>query len=135
MPARKVGKTWIPFVVVNVLVTFFGLSYIFFPMGTVVQDGDHTTGILAVPRVVWGMYVVVSALALAFISVTAYRSGERWAWFVLLYQFVFLGVVAAVEPDYVVPGVFALVLALMLWRSRRQRLDQVGDFASTASTT
>jgi len=125
MPPRKVGKTWIPFVVVNLLVTFFGLSYIFFPMGSVVQDGNHTTGILEVPRVIWGGYVVLSALAIILISVTAYRQGQRWAWYALLYQFLFLGIVAAVEPDYVVPSLFALVLAATLWRSRLRPQSRV----------
>jgi hypothetical protein len=87
----------------------------------VVQDGNHTTGILTVPRVTWGAYVVLSALGLAFTAVTAYRRGHTWAWYALLYEFLFLGIVAAVEPDYVVPSLFAVILAPMQWRSRLRR--------------
>lgn len=47
---------WIVFVVINSSVTFFGLSYIFFPMGTVEAEGNKTAGILEVPREVWGTY-------------------------------------------------------------------------------
>lgn len=112
------GKGWIAFVVVNCLVTFFGLSYLFFPMGSVVADGNKTTGVVDAPREIWGSYVVLSALLLLVIAVTGYRRGRRWAWYALLYQFLFLLVVAAVEPDPVVPTIFGLILGTVLWRSR-----------------
>lgn len=118
MAARSGGKGWIAFVLVNAIVTFFGLSYIFFPMGSVVADGNKTTGVLDVPREVWGTYVVVSAFAMLVVAVTGYRQGKAWAWYALLYQFVFFAVVVVVEPDPVTPVVFAVILGVVLWRSR-----------------
>lgn len=120
MPNYLPGRGWIAFVVVNALIIFFGLSYIAFPMGTVVQDGNHTTGILEVPREMWGTYVVISALVLLTITVAAYRVGRPWAWSALLYEFLFLLTVAAIEPDPVVPTIFMVVLGVVLWRARRK---------------
>ncbi len=48
------GRGWIAFAAVNGLIVFFGLSYIFIPMGTVVADGNKTTGVLEVPREIAG---------------------------------------------------------------------------------
>lgn len=126
MAARTGGKGWIAFTVINSLVTFFGLSYIFFPMGTVVADGNKTTGVVDVPREIWGTYVVLSALVLLVIAVTGYRQGRRWAWYALLYEFVFFLIVAAVEPDPVVPTIFGIILAVVLWRSRARFFDSPG---------
>ena len=114
----RAGRGWIAFVVVNLLVAFFGLSYIFFPMGTVVADGNQTTGLLHVPRELWGSYVVLSALAMLTVAAGPYRHGLRRAWYALLYQFVFFVAVAAIEPDPVVPTVLGIVLAVVLARSR-----------------
>lgn len=120
MPNYLPGRAWIAIAAINALITFFGLSYIYFPMGTVVQDGNHTTGILEVPREMWGSYVVVSAVAMLVIAVTFYRAGRPWAWTALLYEFLFLLAVAAIEPDPVVPTIFALILGVVLWRARRR---------------
>ncbi|MGZ6799737.1 MAG: hypothetical protein ACXVGR_07865 [Mycobacteriaceae bacterium] len=120
MPNYLPGRGWIAIVAINALITFFGLSYIFFPMGTVVQDGNHTTGMLEVPRELWGSYVVVSAVAMLVIAVTSYRVGRPWAWAALLYEFLFLLAVASIEPDPVVPTIFAIILSIVLWRARRR---------------
>jgi len=48
------------------------------------------------------------------IAVTGYRQGRRWAWYALLYEFVFFLIVAAVEPDPVVPTIFEIILAVVL---------------------
>jgi hypothetical protein len=114
------GRGWIAIVAINALITFFGLSYIFFPMGTVVEDGNHTTGILDVPREVWGSYVVISAVAMLAIAATSYRLERPWARTALLYEFLFLLTVAAIEPDPVVPTIFAIILGIVLWRARRR---------------
>ena len=120
MPNYLPGRGWVAIVAINALITFFGLSYIFFPMGTVVQDGNHTTGILEVPRELWGSYVVVSAVTMLMVAATPYRLGRPWAWTALLYEFLFLVAVAAIEPDPVVPTVFAIILCIVLWRARRR---------------
>jgi uncharacterized membrane protein YidH (DUF202 family) len=112
------GRGWIAFGVVNCLIIFFGLSYVFFPMGTVEADGNHTTGVLEVPREIWGSYVVVSGLAMLALALYAFRTRRRRARNALAYEFLFLAVVAAVEPDLVVPTVFAVVLGFFLYRAR-----------------
>ncbi len=115
---RPARRRWIPFVVVNALVTFFGATYVWFPMGTVEQEGNQTAGVLKIAREVWGSYVMLSALVMLVIAVTAYRAGARWAWWALWYEIAFFAAVAAIEPDPVVPTVFSLVLGHALWRSR-----------------
>ncbi len=133
MPApTRAGKGWIAFVVINVLIVFFGLSYMFFPMGTVVEDGNRTTGILQVPREVWGAFLVVSAVAMLVVTLGPYRQGRQWAWYTLLYEFAFLLAVAAIEPDPVVPTIFGVILAVVLWRSRRRFLTGAPDEAALA---
>ena len=117
-PAARGGRGWIAFAVINCLMVFFGLSYVFFPMGTVVADGNKTTGVLEVPREIWGSFVVVSALAMLALSLYAFRTRRRAARNGLAYEFVFLLAVAAIEPDPVVPTLFALVLGFFLYRAR-----------------
>jgi hypothetical protein len=117
-PRARGGRGWIAFAVVNGLVVFFGLSYVFFPMGTVVADGGRTTGVLEVPREIWGSFVVVSALAMLALALFAFRTRRRGARNGLAYQFVFLLAVAAIEPDPVVPSIFAVVLGFFLYRAR-----------------
>lgn len=112
------GRGWIAFAVVNGLIVFFGLSYVFFPMGTVVADGNKTTGVLEVPRELWGSFVVVSAVAMLAMALYAFRTRRRWARNALAYEFVFLFAVAAIEPDPVVPTLFVLVLGFFLYRAR-----------------
>lgn len=119
-PARRL---WIPFVVINLLIIFFGASYVWFPMGTVEADGNQTVGLLHIGREVWGSYVMMSALAMLVITLTAYRNGARWAWWALCYEFAFLVAVAAIEPDPVVPTVFGLILGYSLWRIRPLATD------------
>lgn len=112
------GRGWIAFAVVNGLIVFFGLSYVFFPMGTVVADGNKTTGVLEIPREIWGSFVVLSAVAMLALAVHAFRTRSRAARNGLAYQFLFLLAVAAIEPDPVVPTIFALVLGFFLYRAR-----------------
>lgn len=126
------GKGWVAFVVIDSLVTFFGLSYIFFPMGSVVEDGNKTTGVLEVPREAWGSYVVLSAVVLLVVALTGYRRGRPWAFRAMAYQFVFLVVVAAVEPDPVVPTIFAVVLAATMWWGRQHFAERSGQDVLTA---
>ncbi len=116
----RAGKGWIAFLIINTLIIFFGLSYIFFPMGTVVEEGNQTTGLLHVPRELWGSYLVVSAVVMLAVAVGPYRQARTWAWYALLYEFAFLLAVAVIEPDPVVPTIFGLILAVVLWRSRRR---------------
>ena len=117
-PARR---RWVPFVVINCLIIFFGLSYVFFPMGTVEADGNQTTGLLEVPREVGGSYLIASAAAMLAVAVTAYRAGRAWAWYALCCQLVLFVAVAAIEPDVVVPTFFGLILGWALWRTRSLR--------------
>lgn len=132
--ATRTSKGWIAYVVINSLVTFFGLSYIFFPGEDVVKAGYRTEGVLALPAAVWGGYVVVSALAVLAVAVTGLRRGERWALRAVLYEFAFLAAVVVIEPDPVVPTVFAVILAVALWRSARaaRRPATSGELASPA---
>jgi hypothetical protein len=115
---RRGGRGWIAFAVVNALMVFFGLSYIFFPMGTVHADGDKTTGILQVPRETWGSFVLLSALTMLAVALYAFQTRRRRARNALGYEFFFLVVVAAVDPDPVVPTLFAIVLGFFLYRAR-----------------
>ncbi len=112
------GRGWIAFAIVNGLIVFFGLSYVFFPMGTVVADGNKTTGVLEIPREIWGSFVVLSAVAMLALALYAFRTRGRAARNGLAYQFLFLLAVAAIEPDPVVPTIFTLVLGFFLYRAR-----------------
>lgn len=115
------SKAWIPFVIINALVTFFGLSYLFFPGDDVVKAGNVTEGVLAVPREIWGTFAVASAVAMICVAVVGLPLRRRWARVTLLYQFVFFAAVAAIEPDPVFPTIFSVILALTLWLSRPGR--------------
>ncbi len=112
------GRGWIAFAVVNALITFFGASYAFFPMGTVEADGGTTTGVLEVPREIWGAYLIASALSMLAVALYAWRARSRWARNALAYEFLFLAAVAAIEPDPVVPTIFMAVLGFFLYRAR-----------------
>ena len=114
---------WTAFVFINALIIFFGLSYIFFPMGTVVQDGNQTTGIVHVPRELWGSFVVTVAVTMLVVAVVGLRQGARWAWKVLWGELPFLILVAIIEPDVVVPTLFAVILGVVLWRAYRGLAD------------
>ena len=131
MAVRR-SKGWVSFVVINSLVTFFGLSYIFFPGTDVVKAGYRTEGVLALPATVWGAYVVASALSMLVIAATGLRQGERWARRAVLYEFAFLAAVVVIEPDPVVPTIFAVILAVALWRSARAAGKQTVPGGRTA---
>lgn len=130
--AVRQSKGWIAFVVINSLVTFFGLSYIFFPGTDVVKAGYRTEGVLALPATVWGAYVIASALTMLVIAATGLRRGERWARRAVLYEFVFLAAVVVIEPDPVVPTIFAVILAVALWRTARVARKQTAPGGLTA---
>jgi hypothetical protein len=134
MATRK-SKGWIAFAVINCLVTFFGFSYIFFPGDDVVKAGYRTEGALALPAKVWGAYVVVSALTMLVVAITALRQGQRWARRAVLYEFLFLASVVFIEPDPVVPTIFAAILAVALWRTARaaHRQPASGDLVTPAA--
>lgn len=132
MVLRK-SKGWIAFVVINSLVTFFGLSYIFFPGTDVVKAGYRTEGVLALPAAVWGAYVIASALSMLVIAATGLRRGERWARRAVLYEFMFLAAVVVIEPDPVVPTIFGVILAVALWRSARVARKQIAPGGLTAA--
>jgi hypothetical protein len=52
------------------------------------------------------------------LSLYAFRTRRRGARNGLAYQFLFLLAVAAIEPDPVVPSIFAVVLGFFLYRAR-----------------
>lgn len=112
------SKGWIAWVVVNGLITFFGSSYIWFPGEAVVKAGYRTEGVLHVPAAAWGVYVILSAMAMLVVAVVGLRHNAPWARRAALYEFLFFLLVAAIEPDPVVPSIFGLVLGFTLWRSR-----------------
>lgn len=113
------SKAWIPWAVINALITFFGSSYIWFPGQAVVKAGYETEGVVHVPATVWGAYVMVSALAMLAVSLTGLRRNEEWARRAALYEFPFLFLVVVLEPDPVFPVIFAVILGYCLWRLRR----------------
>lgn len=113
------GKyAWLVFLL-NVPICYFGLSFIFFP-GEDFRAAGTTLGLLHVPREIWGMYTIASALAMLIVGVTGFRRGEKWAWYAAWYQIVFFATVVVIEPDPVFPVIFALiVLAAMAWSYQR----------------
>jgi hypothetical protein len=118
----------------NVLACVFGSSYLFWPSATVLAYGG-THGLLHVPRQLWGLYTIASALAMLLIGVTGFRQGKRWAWYAAWYQIVFFAAVAAIEPDPVFPVIFAvIVLAAMAWSYRRFFPASGGGPEARAST-
>ena len=117
-PDRR-SKAWIPFAVINALVTFFGASYIWFPGEAVVAAGNETEGVLHVPADLWGAYVMVSALTMLAVAIGGLRPNEAWARRAALYEFVFFFLVVVLEPDPVVPVIFGAILGYSLWRLHR----------------
>jgi hypothetical protein len=116
--ATRRSKAWIAWGVVNALITFFGLSYIFFPGKDVVQHDHKTEGIAHLPANVWGAYVVASALTMLAVALLGLRRDKPWARRAALYEFPFLFLVVVIEPDPVVPVILAAILGTALWRSR-----------------
>lgn len=110
------SKAWIPWAVINALIVFFGASYVWFPGEAVVAAGYETFGVVHVPSVLWGAYVMVSAASMLLVAVTGLRRNQGWARRAVLYEFVFFFLVATIEPDPVVPSIFAVILGYCLWR-------------------
>jgi hypothetical protein len=125
------SKGWIAWVVVNVLITFFGLSYMFFPGKDVVKAGHRTDGVLHVPAAVWGGYVVASALTMLAVAVIGLRRDQAWARRAALYEFGFLFLVVIIEPDPLFPVILSAVLAIALWRPRIRRSQRAALSAPT----
>ena len=119
------SKAWIAWAAVNALITFFGLSYIFFPGEDVVKAGHRTEGVAHLPAKVWGTFIVLSSVTMLVVALTGLRRGEPWARRAALYEFPFLFLVVVIEPDPVVPVLLGVILGVTLWRSGR-----VGDGAS-----
>lgn len=113
------SKAWIPWAVVNALIVFFGASYVWFPGEAVVAAGYETFGVVHVPSALWGAYVMASAASLLVVAVIGLRRNEGWARRAAFYEFVFFFLVAAIEPDPVVPSIFAVILGYCLWRLYR----------------
>lgn len=131
MTTRR-SKAWIAFVVINALIVFFGMSYVFFPGADVVKAGHRTAGALAVPAKVWGVYCILSALAMVVIALAGLRTNRWWARRAALYQFAFLASVVLIEPDPVFPPLFGVMLGIALWRSRQSTADTEGQPVVTA---
>lgn len=129
MTTRR-SRAWIPFVVINALIIFFGSSYLFFPGPDVVKAGYRTEGVLAVPATVWGLYCILSALAMLVVALVGLRTNQRWARRALLYEFAFFASVALIEPDPVVPTLFGIILGVALWRSRPTEPDAEARLAA-----
>lgn len=107
---------WIGLVVLTALPVVFGSSYVWWPSQNVL-DNDGTHGILHVERHVWGAIVMAGCGTLLLITATAYRSGQRWAWYAMFAMTPFYVAVAAIEPDWFFPILFAGVGLLLQWRT------------------
>lgn len=105
--------SWIVLVIVNALVTFFGVTYLF-------PGAQDPEGALSLSRYVWGPFVIASSLAMLALSATAFRKGRRWAWFVAWYQLVFLVIAAVIGADYTTPTALALIVLFAMFRSYRR---------------
>lgn len=116
------SRGWIVWAGINALITFFGASYIWFPGPDVVKAGNETEGLVHVPAVVWGVFVMASALSMLAVAVVGLRRGEPWARRAAGYEFLFLFLVVVLEPDPVVPVLFGVILGLTLWRSRPRQV-------------
>ncbi len=65
--------------IVNLLPIVFGTSFIWWPSSDV-KAHDGTNGLFHVNRYVWGIFVIVSAVAMLSVLFTGFRRRERWAW-------------------------------------------------------
>jgi lysylphosphatidylglycerol synthetase-like protein (DUF2156 family) len=71
-----------------------------------------------VNRYAWGVFVIVSALAMLTVALTGFRKGEPWAWKAAWYIIGFFIVVAVIEPDHFFPVIFAIIIVATLLYSR-----------------
>lgn len=131
LSATTPRKGWIAWVVVNGLITFFGLSYMFFPGKDVVKAGHKTDGVLHVPATVWGAYIVASALTMLAVAVVGLRRDQAWAQRAALYEFGFLFLVVIIEPDPLFPVILGAILAIALWRPRIRRSQRAASAGPT----
>jgi hypothetical protein len=115
---RARGKwSWIVLAIFSALPVLFGSSFIWFPS----QDVRHhngTNGLFHVNRYAWGVFVIVSGLAMLTVALTGFRKGEPWAWKAAWYIIGFFIVVAVIEPDYFFPIIFTIIIATTLLYSR-----------------
>lgn len=109
-------RAWIGLVVLTALPIVFGSSYIWWPSPSVL-DHDGTHGVLHVERNLWGAFVMASCAALLLITVAAYRTGRPWAWYAMFAMTPLYVAVAAIEPDWLFPIVFASIGLLLQWRA------------------
>ena len=114
------GKhAWIVFAILNPICVFFGSTYFTSP-STSVRAQYATAGFLSDPGQVLGAYVIVSALALFIVGVTAFRQGRRWAWYAACYQVVLFAVVQIVGGGGVIAVAFGIIaIAALAWSYRR----------------
>ena len=101
---------WIVALIPNALAILFGSSYIWWPSEFVLAH-NGTEGILTVGRFTWGAFVMASGIVMVVLLVTAFRQGKQWAWYAAWYDIVFFLAVALIEPDYVFPVIFSVVVA------------------------
>ena len=133
-PQPNRSRWWIAWVVINALVSFFGSSYVWFPGEAVVAAGHRTEGVVRVPAVAWGAFVMASALAMLAVALVGLRPNRAWARRVSLYQFVFMFLVVVIEPDPVFPTLFAIILGYALWRLHRTQAHPSAWLASRDSS-
>lgn len=110
-------RAWIVVTILNALPLLFGSSYIWWPSQDVLR-ANGTEGLLHVNRYAWGVFVMISALAMLAVAIGGLRQGKGWAWKAAWYDIPFFAAVAVIEPDYFFPVLFGLIVAGTLFFSR-----------------
>ncbi len=114
---RPGRRAWIIVAFFNALPVLFGSSYIWWPSDDVLRHGG-TEGLIHVDRYIWGVFVMLSAGAVLLTALTGLRRGRRWAWIAAWYDIPFFTAVAVIEPDYIFPVLFGIIVAATLVWSR-----------------
>lgn len=110
-----------------------GLGHLSFSYSQLTDVGPDASAWLELNSSVGGVNIVAAAVAVIVVSRFGLRTGQRWAWWFLLFCLAWVGLhdatlatrfsVTTGQPVMVLPLTYVTLMAAGLWRSRRVVLD------------